>query len=86
MGTFFKKVSYTTEIARYIWLLDELVRSLKSSQKEALKDTLLCEDYSDLTSPIRNHIHIAVTVVYGTFKIFFLHARSYCLILHFTVR
>ena len=33
------------------WFLVGLVRSLKSSQKEALKKPLLCEDYSDLTSP-----------------------------------
>ena len=37
-------------------MLVGLVRSLKSSHKEALKKTLLCEDYSDLTSPISNKI------------------------------
>ena len=50
-----------------------LVRSLKSSDKEALKKPLLCEDYSDLTSPTSNHIldiNIAVSVVYETFKKF----------------
>ena len=52
-------------------LLVGLVRSLKSSHKEALKKPLLCEDYSDLTSPTSNQIpdiHIAVSVVYGTLK------------------
>ena len=36
------------------WLLVGLVRSLKSSNKEALRKPLLCEDYSDLTSPTSN--------------------------------
>ena len=36
-----------------IWLL---VRSLKQSHKEAQKKPLLCEDYSDLTSPTSNQI------------------------------
>ena len=52
------------------WLLVGLVRSLKSSYKEALKKPLLFEDYSDLTSPTSNHIlhiDIAVSVVYDTF-------------------
>ena len=52
------------------WLLAGLVRSLKSSHKEAVKKTLLCEDFSDLTSPTSNQIpdiHIAVSVLYGTF-------------------
>ena len=43
-----------------------LVRSLK----EALKKTLLCEDYSDLISPTSNKItdiHLAVSAVYDTF-------------------
>ena len=40
---FFFKLSYTTEIARCICMLVGLVRSLKSSHKEALK-TLFCED------------------------------------------
>ena len=51
-------------------LLVELVRSLKSSQKEALMKPLLCEDYSDLTYPTSNHmldIDTAVSVVYDTF-------------------
>ena len=55
------------------WLLVGLVRSLKSSHKEAVKKPLLCEDYSDLTSPTSNKIpdiHIAVSVVYVTFKKF----------------
>ena len=45
-------------------------KSLKSSHKEALKKPLLCEDYSDLTSPTSNQIQdidIAVSVVYDTF-------------------
>ena len=51
------------------WLLVGLVRSLKSSHKEALRKLLLCEDYSDLTSPTSNKIpviHIAVSVVHDT--------------------
>ena len=51
------------------WLLDGLVRSLKSSHKEALGKLLLCEDYNDLTRPTSNQIpdkHIAVSVVYDT--------------------
>ena len=39
-----------------LWLLVGLVRSLKSSHKAALKDPLLFEDQSDLTSPSSNHI------------------------------
>ena len=69
------------------WLLVGLARSLKSSHKEALRKPLLCEDYSDLTSPNSNQIpdiHIAISVVYDTFKkIFFKHLCSYCLILQF---
>ena len=52
------------------WLLVGLVRSLKSSHAEALKKPLLCEDYSDLTSPTSNTIpdmHRAFSVVYDTF-------------------
>ena len=52
------------------WLLVGLVRSQKYSHKEALKKLLLCEDNNDLTSPTSNqiaYIHIAVSVVYGTF-------------------
>ena len=44
-----------------------LVRSLKSSPKEALKKSLLCEDHNDLIRPTSNHIpniDIAVSVVY----------------------
>ena len=44
--------------------------SLKSSHTEALKKPLLCEDYSDLTSPTSNQIpdiDIAVSVVYDIF-------------------
>ena len=53
------------------WLLVGLVISLKSSHKEAPKKLLLCEDYSDITSPTSRQtpdIHIAVSVVYDTFK------------------
>ena len=67
------------------WLLVGLVRSLKISHKEVLRKLLLCEDYNDLTSPTRNQIpdiHIAVSIVYDTLKIFFEHSCSYCLILH----
>ena len=49
------------------WLLVGLVRLLKSSHKEAMEKLLLCEDYSDLTSPTSNHIldlDIAVSVVF----------------------
>ena len=52
------------------WLLVGLVRSLVSSNKEALKTPLSCEDYSELTSPTSNKIpdiHIAVSFVYYTF-------------------
>ena len=38
------------------WLVVGLVRSLKSSHKEALRKPLLSKDYSDLTSPTSNHI------------------------------
>ena len=60
------------------WLLVGLVRSLKSSHKEALRKPLLCEDYNDLTSPTSNQIpdiHITVSVVYDTFKNSFLSIR-----------
>ena len=55
-------------------LLIGLVRSLKSSHKDALRKLLLCEDYNYITSPTSNQIpdlHIAVSVVYDTFKKFF---------------
>ena len=60
-------------------LLVVLVRSLKSSNEEALKKSLLYADYNDLTSPISNHIQdiicIAVSVAYDTFqKLLFMHA------------
>ena len=38
------------------WLLVGLMRSLKSSHKEAVEKPLLCKDYNDLTSPTSNHI------------------------------
>ena len=50
------------------WLLVGLVRSLKSSYKEALRNLHLCEDYNDLTSPTSNQIlYIDVSVIYDTF-------------------
>ena len=52
------------------WLPVGLVRSLKSSHKEAPMKLLLCEDYNELTSLTSNQIpdiHIAVSVVYDTF-------------------
>ena len=66
----FLRVSYSKEIATCIWLLVGLERSLKSSHKEALKKTLLGEDYSDITSPTSNKIPdilMDVTVIYDTF-------------------
>ena len=54
------------------WLLVGLVRSLKSSHKEALRKLLLCEDYNDLTSPYNNQIpciHIAFLLYTTLFKI-----------------
>ena len=63
-------MSYTAEIARCSRLLVELVRSLKSSNMEALRKLILCEDYNDLTSPTSNQIpdiHIAISIVYNTF-------------------
>ena len=51
-------------------LLVGVVRSLKSSDKEALRELVLCEDYNDLTSPTSNHISdifIYVSVVYEFF-------------------
>ena len=52
-----------------IWLLCGLVKSLKSSHKEALKNPFLCDDYSDLKSPASNHRpdrHLVISVVYDT--------------------
>ena len=87
---FFSKVLYTREIARLksgISLLLWLVRSLKSSNKEALWKPLLCEDYSDLTSPTSNHmpdVHLSISVVYDTLeKSFLTYPCSYSLIFHF---
>ena len=45
--------------------------SLKSPHKEAPKIPLLCEDWSDHTSPTSNQmpdIHITFSVVYDTLK------------------
>ena len=53
-----------------------LVRSLKSSHKEAVKMPLLCEDWSDITSPTSNHISdidIAVPIAMALFKNSFSH-------------
>ena len=64
------------------WLLVGLLRSLKSSRKETLRMPLLCENYSDLTSPTSNQIpdiHKAVAVACDTLKKFFFeHSCSYC--------
>ena len=67
------------------WLLVGLVRSLKSSHKEALRKPLLCEDCNDPTSPTSNHIpDIYKAVVYDTFKKFFFeYLCTYRLVLHF---
>ena len=59
-----------------IWYLSLvwLVRSLLTSHK-SLFSASLCKDFSDLTNPISNHIHLAISVVYGTFtNSFFTHA------------
>ena len=78
-----KKEFLKTEIARCIWLLFGLVRSLKSSHKEAPRKPLLCEDNRDLTSPTRNQIpdvHMAVSVVNDTIKKHFssIHVQFHC--------
>ena len=52
-----------------LWLLVGLMKSPKSSHREAMKKPLLFQDYSDLTSPTGDHIadiDIAVSVVYMT--------------------
>ena len=56
---FLKSIIYSRHYGNslvYIVAIVGLVRSLKSSHKEALKKPLLCEDYSDLTSPTSNHV------------------------------
>ena len=66
---FIKSVIYNRNSYMY-WLPVGLVRSQESSHEEALRKLLLCEDYNDITSPTSNQtpdIHIAVSVVYGTF-------------------
>ena len=66
---FLKSVIYNRNSYKY-WLPVGLVRSLKSSHKEALLKLLLYEDYNDLITPTSNQIpdiHIAVSVVYDTF-------------------
>ena len=66
---FLKSVTYNRISYKY-WLLVGLVRSLKSSHKEALRKLLLCEDYNDLKSTTCNQIpdmHIAISVVYDKF-------------------
>ena len=50
-----------------LWFLVGLVRSLKSSHKEALRRPLLFKYYSDLTSNKIPDTHMAVSVVYDTF-------------------
>ena len=58
-------------MARCICLPVGLVRSLKSSQKEALRKPVLCEDKSDLTSPTSNEIpdiHLVVSLVYDLLR------------------
>ena len=46
----FLKMSTITEIVRCnAWLLAGLVRSVKLSNKEALRKPLLCEDYAPVT-------------------------------------
>ena len=74
------------------WLLVRIVESLKSSHKGAPGKLIFCEDYKDLASTTSNvhqipyNIHIAISVVYDTFKKnVFEHSCSYCLdsILHF---
>ena len=55
--------------------------SCESSHKEAMKRSLLFEDYSDLTSPTTNlipQIDNAVSVEYDTLKILF-HACMFLL-------
>ena len=51
-----------------IWLLVGFVRSLKSSHKRGFFSASLCEDFSDLTSPTSNHIHLAISDVCVTLK------------------
>ena len=66
---FLKSVIYNRNSYMYCRLPVGLVRSLKSSHKEALRKLLLCKDYNDLTSLTSNQIpdtHIAVSVVYDT--------------------
>ena len=48
-----------------IWLLVGLVRSPSSSHKRDFFSASLCEDFSDITIPTSNHIHISVE--YDTF-------------------
>ena len=76
---FLKSVVYNRNSQMY-WLLVGLVRSLKSSHKEALKKLLLCEDNNDPTSNQIPDIHIAVSVVYDTVLLFFEHSCSFCLV------
>ena len=83
---FLKSVIYNRNMYTY-WLLVGLVMLLISPHKESHVKPLLCEDYSDITSPTSNQIpdiQIAISVVYDTLKKFFFeHSCSYCLILHF---
>ena len=61
------------------WLLVGLVRSLQSPPKEALMKPLLCEDYSDLTSPTSNQIQYKVKAAY------FDHFRLYSVVLYYRI-
>ena len=49
-----------------IWLLVGLVGSLLSPHNRCFFTASLCEDFSDLTSPTSNHIHLAISVVNDT--------------------
>ena len=65
---FLKSVIYNRN-SYMLWLLVGLMRSLKSSHKEALTETLLWYK-SDITSPTSNHIpdiDTTVYIVYNTF-------------------
>ena len=66
------KVSFTTEIARCIWLLVGLMRSLKSSHKEVVKTPLLCDDKNGLTSPTSSHTRYTLL-----FLLYMTHFKNY---------
>ena len=54
-----------------IWLLVGLMRPLSYTHKRNLFSASLCDDFSDLTSPTSNHMHLAISVVYDTFYFFY---------------